>query len=168
MSESPWPFYVSYSWETEGQQPLVDKLEEDAKAFSKLNMVRDTDQCQPGDSIKVFLDEVGQAPRLVLVLSDPYFRSKYTLQEFAIALVHGGINTRVRVVLVGDFRLDRLLASQGELQNAIDAQGIDLNLGDHQEALELLADSLVNISSASEQSKNKAIKNRFSPLQFGC
>ncbi len=150
MTNGKWPFYVSYSWKTETQHPLVKKLQKDAEEFLRLKMVVDTAQCKPGDSIKAFLEEVGQAPRLILILSEPYFHSEYTLKEFAIALMHGGLNTRVRVVLVRDFRLDYFLQNPKTLQNKFDNLGIDLKIKEYQAGIELLRDSLVSIPNADE------------------
>ncbi len=147
MTGSEWPFYVSYSWATEAQHPLVEKLQKDAIHFPRIKLVHDTEKCKPGDSIKAFLQQVGQAPRLILILSEEYFRSEYTLKEFAIALKHGGLNTRVRVVLVDGFRVDHFLRdNKNELQ--CDLNRFDINLEDFQEELELLGDSLVSISNA--------------------
>jgi len=152
MNINQWPFYVSYSWETESQQAVVDKLEKDAQKFPKLKLIRDIEQNKPGDSIHEFIKKVGQAPRLVLVLSEPYFNSKYTLEEFAIALQHGGLNTRVRVVLLDGFRLDHKLKEQQKIQDVIDAHDVDLKLTDYEQSLELLGDSLVSVEKASESS----------------
>jgi hypothetical protein len=144
--DGEWPVYVSYSWATEELEPLLRKLQQDAGNFPGLRLVLDTDKCQPGDSISAFLEEVGTAPRLILILSEPYFGSEYTLKEFAIALKHGGLNTRVRVVLVGDFRLDRCLAQRrAEIQRFIDDKGIDLSLSNYDTKLFELGDSLVSV-----------------------
>jgi len=148
MGIGEWPFYVSYSWETEKQEPIVAKLEKDLGNFPNLKLTLDKEQCKPGDSIKAFLNKVGKAPRLVLVLSEKYFDSEYTLREFAIALTHGGLNTRVRVVLVDGFRLDHFLKKQLSLQNKLNEFGIKLNLLDYEAEVELLSDSLVSIPSA--------------------
>jgi len=152
MSIGEWPFYVSYSWETEKHEPLVAKLEKDLVNFPNLELKLDKKKCKPGDSIKAFLKKVGEAPRLVLVLSEAYFNSEYTLREFAIALVHGGLNTRVRVVLVDGFRLDHFLKNQHSLQNNLDKFGIELNLSDYDTVIELLSDSLVSIPGAKDDS----------------
>lgn len=145
------PVYVSYSWATEEQEPLVGKLKRDAADFPSLRLVLDVGKSQPGDSIGAFLREVGNAPRLILVLSEPYFESPYTLEEFAIALQHGGLNTRVRVVLAGGFRLDKYLDEhESRLQQFIGEQGIGLSLQDCEDRLAELGDSLVSISGATK------------------
>lgn len=153
----PWPFYVSYSWETESLEPIVARMEDDAKGFPKMTLNRDTTRCDPGDSIKAFLKEVGEAPRLILVLSKAYFQSRYTLEEFAVALRHGALITRIRVVLVGDFRLDLLLKQQDRLQRRIDELGLDFKLEDFQDSLDLLADRLVHIDKATKETDFKPV-----------
>ncbi len=154
MTNGEWPVYVSYSWQTEAQKPMVEKLQQDAREFPRIRLVRDTEECQPGASIAAFLKEVGKAPRLILVLSEPYFQSKYTLKEFAIALDHGGLNTRVKVVLVGDFRLDRYLDDhRAELQQRLVDHGIHLPLENYAPQLHELTDSLVSISGADKETE---------------
>jgi len=151
MSGGKWPFYVSYSWGTENQIPLVEKLKEDVKKFPSLKLVLDTERCKPGDSIQAFLNEVGKAPRLLLILSEPYFSSKYTLTEFAVALKQGGLNTRVRVVLVDGFRLDYYLRDNLQnIQKVLNENNIDLCLDDYTAEIECLSDSLVSIGNAKE------------------
>jgi hypothetical protein len=156
--DGEWPVYVSYSWETEGREPLVDKLQKDARNFPRLRLTLDINKCQPGDSISAFVKKVGTAPRLILILSEPYFGSEYTLREFAIALKHGGLNTRVRVVLVGDFRLDRCLDDRkAEIQKFIDDKGIGLSLSDYDTKLFDLGDSLVSVPNANKDTDFSAV-----------
>lgn len=154
MSKGTWPFYLSYSWKKEDETPLLLKLEVGLKAFPKLRLVYDRKKCEPGDSISAFLSEVAKAPRLLLFLSQDYFESEYTLKEFAIALKHGGLYTRIRVVLIGDFRLDKYLQeNKDKVQTLLDSFDIDLNLDDVRDDLSLLSDAMVDIADADKNTE---------------
>ncbi|MCM8595747.1 toll/interleukin-1 receptor domain-containing protein [Accumulibacter sp.] len=72
--------YVSYAWNEERQNRLVDKLAE-ACAKRGIELVRDTGRIGYGDSIRKFMDELSAAEHIVLVLSNSYFRSDSCMYE---------------------------------------------------------------------------------------
>ncbi|WP_300328552.1 toll/interleukin-1 receptor domain-containing protein [Accumulibacter sp.] len=72
--------YVSYAWKEEAQKPLVEKLAE-ACAARGMKPRYDRKEMKYGDSIRQFMDEIGAAGHIVLVLSEAYFTSEYCMYE---------------------------------------------------------------------------------------
>ena len=72
--------YVSYAWKEEEQNRLVDKLEL-ACAARGIEVRRDQKAINYGDSIRQFMDRIGAAGHVVLILSDAYFKSEYCMYE---------------------------------------------------------------------------------------
>lgn len=86
--------YVSYAWKEEEQNRLVDKLGE-ACAARGINLRRDKTSIGYGDSIRQFMDQIGAAGHVVLVLSEAYFKSPYCMYE--LRQIYENQNFRKRV-----------------------------------------------------------------------
>ncbi len=72
--------YVSYAWKEEAQKPLVEKLAA-ACVARRIDPRYDQKDMHYGDSIRQFMDEIGAAGHVVLVLSEAYFKSDYCMYE---------------------------------------------------------------------------------------
>ena len=93
--------YVSYAWEAEEDSGVVAALET-ALAGQGIELVRDVRRVGYGESIRGFMDEIGAADQVVLVLSEAYFRSPYCLYELRAVAEHRDFRRRVHpVVLAG-------------------------------------------------------------------
>jgi len=93
--------YVSYAWKAEEDSGVVAALET-ALAAQGVELVRDVRRVGYGESIRAFMDEVGAADQVVLVLSEAYFRSPYCLYELRAVAEHQDFRRRVHpVVLAG-------------------------------------------------------------------
>lgn len=86
--------YVSYAWKEEEQNRLVDKLEL-ACADRGIELRRDKNNIGYGDSIRQFMDQIGAAGYVVLVLSEAYFKSEYCMYE--LCRIHENRDFRKRV-----------------------------------------------------------------------
>ncbi|HMW53661.1 MAG TPA: toll/interleukin-1 receptor domain-containing protein, partial [Rhodocyclaceae bacterium] len=88
--------YVSYAWSAEGSDDagVVSRLEAVTQG-SDVELVRDIRRIGYGQSIRSFMDEIGAADQVVLVLSEAYFRSPYCMYE--LRAVHGHADFRRRV-----------------------------------------------------------------------
>lgn len=69
--------YVSYAWKEEAQNRLVDELEEICAARG-IELLRDWKRLDSGDSIRAFMNKIGEAGHVVLVLSEAYFKDQRT------------------------------------------------------------------------------------------
>ncbi|WP_374263589.1 SUMF1/EgtB/PvdO family nonheme iron enzyme [Zoogloea sp.] len=93
--------YVSYAWKAEEDSGVVAALET-ALAGQDVELVRDVRRVGYGESIRAFMDEIGEADQVVLVLSDAYFRSPPCLYELRAVAEHRDFRRRVHpIVLAG-------------------------------------------------------------------
>ncbi len=93
--------YVSYAWKAEEDSGVVAALET-ALAGQGVELVRDVRRVGYGESIRAFMDEIGAADQVVLVLSEDYFRSPYCLYELRAVAEHRDFRRRVHpIVLAG-------------------------------------------------------------------
>ena len=93
--------YVSYAWKAEEDSGVVAALET-ALAGQGVELVRDVRRVGYGESIRAFMDEIGEADQVVLVLSEAYFRSPYCLYELRAVAEHRDFRRRVHpIVLAG-------------------------------------------------------------------
>ena len=74
----PQPVYVSYAWGGESEA-LVDEIER--RLPPTLELKRDKSELRPGDWISRFMQEIGRAQFVLVVLSDKYVRSVYCMRE---------------------------------------------------------------------------------------
>ena len=86
--------YVSYAWKEEEQNRLVDKLGE-ACAARGIELRRDINRIGYGDSIRQFMDEIGDGRHVVLVLSEAYYKSESCMYE--LLKIHQNRDFRKRV-----------------------------------------------------------------------
>ena len=70
--------YVSYAWGGESES-LVDEIA--ARLPSDLKLIRDKDVLRPGDWISKFMQEIGQADCVLVILSEKYLKSFYCMRE---------------------------------------------------------------------------------------
>lgn len=72
------PVYVSYAWGGESEA-LVDEFEKQLpKSF---RLIRDKNAMHAGDWISRFIQEIGRADMVLVVLSEKYLRSVYCMRE---------------------------------------------------------------------------------------
>lgn len=72
--------YISYSWGAEKRQPLVDELLAALKAKG-IEVKRDSNAINYGDSIRAYMDELAAGGAIILVLSEEYFKSPNCMYE---------------------------------------------------------------------------------------
>ncbi|WP_300452849.1 toll/interleukin-1 receptor domain-containing protein [Accumulibacter sp.] len=97
--------YVSYAWKEEEENRLVEKLGEACERRG-VELVRDVEEIGYGESIKAFMDQLGAADHIVVVLSDRYFLSRYCLYELREIWRHGRIGERVHPIVLGSLSSD--------------------------------------------------------------
>lgn len=92
--------FVSYAWEAENECKVVDSLEKALNA-SGIQLNRDI-HLQFKDSITGFMDALGRADCIVVVLSKPYLESKNCMSELLAIHENGEFRQRVfPIVLEG-------------------------------------------------------------------
>ncbi len=72
--------YVSYSWDSEKESQVVEKLEQACQKRG-IELRQDKRQIAYGESIRTFMQELGAGRHVVLVLSEAYFKSEYCMYE---------------------------------------------------------------------------------------
>jgi len=93
--------YLSYAWKDETQKPLVEKLAQACQARG-IELCYDKKDMRYGDSIRRFMDRIGAAEHVVLVLSEAYFTSEYCMDELCQIYARGNFRKRASpIVLAG-------------------------------------------------------------------
>jgi hypothetical protein len=95
--------YVSYAWKEEEQNRLVDKLGK-ACAARGIKLRRDKTSIGYGDSIRQFMDQIGAAGHVVLVLSEAYFKSDYCMYELRQIYENKAFRQRVSPIVLSGTR----------------------------------------------------------------
>lgn len=79
----PKTFFVSYAWEDESDpsranivNAFCDRAEEEG-----IHIIRDRTAMEPGDRISDFMTRLAEGDRILIVLSDKYFKSPYCMTE---------------------------------------------------------------------------------------
>lgn len=72
------PVYVSYAWGGESEA-LVDEFEK--RLPKSFRLIRDKSAMRAGDWISRFIQEIGRADMVLVVLSEKYLRSVYCMRE---------------------------------------------------------------------------------------
>src|SRR5262249_9624134 len=103
------PVYVSYAWEDESEE-LLERLE--ARLPADIQWIRDKSHMRPGHWISRFMQEIGRAECVVVVISEKYLRSAYCMRELLYLYRRGmgdrdDFHKRVVAVIVGDVPLSR-------------------------------------------------------------
>ena len=104
--------FVSYNWRDENERGIVGQLKQ-ATTAAGLTLVRDSEEIGYGESIAAFMNRLGDAPHIVLVLSDSYFKSKYCMYELQKIKQLADFRQRVNPVVLSGFRLDDAAAQVG-------------------------------------------------------
>lgn len=89
--------YVSYSWTTEKEVPLVDELGKACIAHG-LDFRCDKDRLQHGDLIRNFMDELGSSANIIPLFSLSYFKSEYCMYELLQIWKNGDFQRRVHPI----------------------------------------------------------------------
>jgi internalin A len=75
--------YVSYALADDSDPTREQKVDETCAEAKKrgLTLIRDKDALKPGDSIKAFMERLGQGDRVYVFLSDKYLKSPFCMFE---------------------------------------------------------------------------------------
>jgi len=105
MSEnSSLSVYVSYAWETERQNPIVEKLEVACRE-NDIQLLRDNNEIEYLDSIDKYMRELGAGNCIIIVLSDNYLQSKYCMFELLEIHKNKDFHQRVFPIVLKDTRI---------------------------------------------------------------
>ena len=100
------PVYISYAWgddtpEGKERQAIVERLQQSLKT-ADYDVRRDIDQIQYRDSITMFMEEIGEAPCVVAIVSTKYLQSEFCMHELVSRWSNGSFEQRtVPIVLEG-------------------------------------------------------------------
>ncbi len=93
--------YVSYAWKVEEQKQIVDKLEQ-ACQHQGMSLLRDKQELNYKDSIRQDMEKLTSGDAIILVLSEPYFKSAYCMYELCLAHQRNDFYQSIFPVTVGD------------------------------------------------------------------
>ncbi len=88
--------YISYSWKVEDRNETVERLLA-ACAEQGIEVKRDVDEIGYGDPIRKYMDELAAGGAIILVLSDPYFKSPNCMYELLEIYNHDRKKFRERI-----------------------------------------------------------------------
>jgi hypothetical protein len=90
--------YTSYAWEADSEAVLA-KLE---KAFEleNLNLIYDKKSTKFKSDIKAFMDEIGHAQYIVVIISDKYLRSHNCMYELLVIYESGDFEKRIYPIVL--------------------------------------------------------------------
>lgn len=92
--------YISYSWGFEAVCPLVESLKAALRARGH-RLILDKERMHYGDSIPRFMQEIGEAPIVIVILSEQYLGSAYCMNEWAQIQQNFGAAWRAHVIVGG-------------------------------------------------------------------
>ena len=96
--------YVSYSRQVEEDEPLIFKMNE---LMFDVAFLIDTEGLQYRDNFDEFIQRIGEAKYVVVILSAAYCRSFYCMYELSRVMLYGGdLKARVFTIRINDYRLD--------------------------------------------------------------
>ena len=106
------PVYISYAWgddTPEGKERLavVERLQQSLEADG-YDVRRDKDQIKYRDSIAEFMDEIGEAPCVVAVISEKYLHSEYCMHELVSCWREGNFTQRTAPIVLKGLGLSDL------------------------------------------------------------
>ena len=108
--------YVSYAWQAEDETRLVDKLEEACRKRG-IELRRDRNEIDYGESIRAYMDELGAGRHVILVLSDAYFKSEYCMYELREIYKNKDFRKRVYPVVLKGTRFHKPIDRIGYLRH---------------------------------------------------
>ena len=106
MFDSPPPspeVFVSYAW-TEASKALVDKLQQ-AFANSGTRLIRERDELHYKDSIRDFMQRLGQGQCVVVVISESYLKSDNCMFELIEIAKAQNLRDRIFPIILPDANL---------------------------------------------------------------
>jgi len=150
--------YFSYAWGKGDQQhqAIADQIAEALGAEPDIQLIRDKEVLKPGDSIKRFIQEVGQAYQVVVIFSAKYLTSEHCMRELAYLYKASTENDdifkqRVIPVVLDEVDIDSASGRKAHLTywkteaeelEAIAKQGLDAKLTEDARLYRDIADSV--------------------------
>lgn len=150
--------YFSYAWGKGDQQhqAIADEVAEALDAEPGIQLMRDKDAMKPGDSIKRFIQEVGQAYQVVVIFSAKYLTSEHCMRELAYLYKASTENEyifkqRVIPVVLDEVDIDSASGRKAHLTywkteaeglEAVAKQGLDAKLTEDARLYRDIADSV--------------------------
>ena len=90
--------YISYAWGGESEEMAIEL--EKSLQDNKIRLVRDKKDLGYKERIKEFMDRIGKAQGVVLVISDKYLRSKYCMYELTEIYDNADFDERIFPVIL--------------------------------------------------------------------
>jgi len=105
-------YYVSYAWNDDRspqgleRETKVNQLRVDARA-REIHIIQDKFDMKFGDSITRFMDRIGTADRIFILLSDKYLKSEFCMYELNAIWIHARqdedeFTDKVRIITLDD------------------------------------------------------------------
>ncbi|MDH3699348.1 MAG: TIR domain-containing protein [Flavobacteriaceae bacterium] len=114
LEDTPPDIYISYS-HREKSNEIADNVEESFKA-SEIRLIRDKTDLPIKEKISKFMEQIGKAEGVVVILSDAYLKSKYCMFELIEIYENEDFEKRIFPIVLNDAKIfeaeDRLVYKQ--------------------------------------------------------
>jgi hypothetical protein len=103
-SEEPlFELYVSYAWGGASEE-MVEKLESTLQT-NRIHLIRDKRDLSYKELISKFMDRIGEAKGIVVVISDKYLKSAYCMYELTEIYSHSDFVGRIFPIVMEDAKI---------------------------------------------------------------
>ena len=145
LADTPPDIYISYKWGGKSEA-IADKVEKSFKD-NGIRLVRDKTDLPIREKISKFMEQIGAAKGVVVILSDAYLKSKYCMFELLEIYANENFEKRIFPIVLDDARIsesqDRLKYKKiwkGKAEE-LDAEITDMSSADTvRDELKLFAD----------------------------
>lgn len=93
--------YISYAWKGESEK-MVDLLENVIKEEKQIHLIRDKNELEYKERITTFMNRIGKAEGVVVVVSDKYLKSRYCMYELMEIYHNKNFEDRIFPIVLGD------------------------------------------------------------------
>lgn len=100
----PVKVFVSYSWATKNQIPIVDEIGKLCPERD-IQLIRDNTALKHGEPIDKFMDELSRGDHVITIFSKPYFESKWCMYELLSMSNRDDFEKRILPVITEDCQL---------------------------------------------------------------
>lgn len=96
--------FISYAWRSEIKEPLVEKIEQ-VFLNKNIKILRDKDEILYKGRLREFMQRLSRGKCVILIISEPYLKSKYCMYELVEISKHGEFYDRIFPIILPDAKI---------------------------------------------------------------
>lgn len=104
--------FVSYPKSTDNDKKIIRDLKKRFSKIQEIKLIYDEEELKPGDSIKKFIERLGEGKTIIVVFSDAYAKSNWCMYELLKIFKNNNNNNNLRnhiiPIVVGNCDLNNL------------------------------------------------------------